>query len=619
MRWQLGILSVVATWGLSYAQAPDPVLVLPRLNNATERLSSKRQAVVENDPVSRYKSPHEAALAALQAGYIAATTEHNSSRALRLLLVALEPRRDPHFPAALFDIGVLCSQIDRLPDAVSFLEEAQRNATPDSEIAAAAAAELNRVKAIQRLESTPEGKKRLAYDARLLDTVKKQKNDPYAILGEMKSLTAIDDQRWEIYALAGISHAATGAFPDSATDLETAASKAEAAHAEAAARLKSAAEVARRESGFIDDIRNADQFWEKHQYEAAAKLYANAWDRSPGHWDIAVEAVTGYLQADQVAPVVPILSRMRDAAPAPWNTRAAAMLKELAAVSDDAKREAQREPASALAQAQPDSAAQIRTLVGSVTRPEMELASQAPHALIEDRTRVYPVADPEIEGGGAELGILSTKSVFQMYQQSLADAAASAPAEQNVPEPENQPVGAVPRLANAPSSPEPALPGLARPGRLGERPAVVPPEVTAPTPTGEPQTVVIETTPPGASVTLDDSLTCTSPCKPALPPGRHTASFTMPGYRDEHRIFAVDARHPQPFTPVALEQKHGFLNVESDNPALLIYVDGKATDKRTPARFTLPAGEHVIGIEVDGKLVEKKVDISDNSIVVLKF
>jgi tetratricopeptide (TPR) repeat protein len=618
MRWQLGILSVVATWGLSYAQAPDPVLVLPRLNNATERLSVKRQAVVENDPVVKYKSPHEAALAALQAGYIAATTEHNSSRALRLFLVAIEPRRDPHFPAALFDIGVLCSQIDRLPDAVSFLEEAQRNAAPDSEVAAAAAAELNRLKAIQRLESTPEGKKRLAYDARLLETVKRQKNDPYAILGEMKELSAIDDLRWETYALAGISHATTGAFADSATDLDHAAGKAEAAHAEAAPRLKSAAEVAHRESGFIEDIRNADQLLEKHQYEAAAKLYTKAWDRSPGHWDVAVEAVTGYLQADQVAPVVPILSRMRNAAPAPWNSRAAAMLKELAAVSDDAKREAQGEAAPVPPQAQLDAAAQIRTLVGSVTRPEMELASQPPHALIDDRTRVYPVADPEIEGGGAELGILSTRSVFQMYQQSLADAAASAPADQNAAEPENRPGGSVPGLPNA-ATPEPVLPGLARPGRLTERPAVAPPEVTAPPATREAPVVVIETTPPGAAVIVDDSLTCMSPCKPSLPPGRHTASFTMAGYRDEHRIFTVDALHPQPFTPVVLERKRGFLNVESDSPALLIYVDGRATDKRTPARFTLSAGEHEIGIEVEGKMVVKKVDISDNSILVLKF
>jgi hypothetical protein len=586
---------MLAGWGVVYAQEP-PDLVLPRVSNAAERLSSGHVAALANNPVVNYKDGHQAAVAALQAAYRASIEEHNNGRAMRFLLVALDPHRDPKYAAALFDLAVICAQVNRLPDTAQFLTESQKYAEPESEVAKAAAGELERVQAIIALVGTDEGKKRLQYDTQLLASVKKDGEEPRAMLDDIKTLTALDSQRWETFALAGVAHAATGSFPLSADDLDTAVAKAERAHSEAAVRLRTAADAARKEASFAEDVSNADQLWEKQQWEEAGKLYSQAWQLSTGHWDAAVEAITAFLQADNIPAAAPILARMRDSAPAPWSARAAAMLEELAAASDDAKSEVARgntpparSPAQPLAPAE-----RIRSLVGSVTRPEMELTAKPPHALINDRTPVPPVPDSDLEGG-SESGIVSSVSVYEVYRTKL---------------PTIQPPPPVPELENpAPVDPAAPTPPPPPPRRVKM------PDTNPPAAPGEPLAVRIETVPAGINVSVDDSSTCISPCNLFLPPGHHTASVSVEGYRVEKRTIEVNPRSPPPSLHIVLERQLGYVVLDYvvlDHAVqgLKVYVDGKLSGT-TPAKLQLPVGMHDIGIEVDGKVATQTVKIEE--------
>lgn len=592
------ILMVIASCGCICAQDLPP-LVMPH----TDRSASKPEAPVQDVTVN-YANRHEAALAAFQAGYKAAAVERNRTRAIRLLLVAL--RRDPQLPPALFDMAVLCSQENRWRDAISFLQEAQKQAAANSEVAPLAAAELKRVETVERLESTGAGKTRRQFDTEFVTALKKVK-DPFAL----KALAEIDTTRWEAPALAGILYADLGEFSNSMAELEKAALLSDPARA---AHLKSAANVARQESGFLEDRKTADGFSEKQQHAPAAQLYAKAWEESQGHWDIALEAVTEYLLADDTDRVVRLLSRLRDTAPPALSARALAMLRELGTISADANRASERVPASEAPQPPPkEPAALIREQVGPLTNPDMELAVKPEPPLLNDKTPIIPVPDAEIENGSSDLLLLSTTSIFGLYRQNLTAAAASygTPPQQARSEPPEPPKDAQP--APAPAAPRAA--GGLETGPSGGAPA----SSVAKSPRGTEQTVSIRSTPSGATVLLDDTLNCVTPCQLALAPLRHTLRATLTGYRDALRIFVVE-KGKAPFQmDLPLEEKRGWLNVEAEIPGAPIFLNGVKTDKRTPARFILKEGTYEVGVEIDAKRSVQKVAIVDEGLAVLKF
>ena len=97
----------------------------------------------------------------------------------------------------------------------------------------------------------------------------------------------------------------------------------------------------------------------------------------------------------------------------------------------------------------------------------------------------------------------------------------------------------------------------------------------------------------------DPSVTCITPCSTPFPPGWHTFEVSKPGYRNAARIAVVE-KSGAPSFAVPLELKQGTVEVTSSVPGAAIYVDGKKTDKITPARLMLPEGEHDIAIEVGG-------------------
>jgi tetratricopeptide (TPR) repeat protein len=586
------VLFPLAWIGIAPAQEPPP-MHLPLPHSAAGRAAPVEQPRAV-EPASLYRSRGEASAAAFQAAYRAATVEHNRMRAIRLFLVALH--RDAQNPAALFNMALLCELEERWSDALSFLGEAHKLEAPNSDTARAVSAEIPRAEAIARLEQTAEGKTRRQYDLALMAAIARSK-DPYAGLAAIGQLGQIDKTRWETPALAGTLHARTGQFADSVRDLQEATRLADASRAPG---LKSAAEAAAQEAGYLELARTADPLWEKREWEQAAKTYEQAWDKSPRHTNAAMLAVTGYLMIDQLDPAVRLLARLRCAA-APAGTRATAMLQALAPVSETARKTAAL-PAEPPAAEESDPASRISALAGSLTNTEMELVSAAAPKLLADQTHVIPLPDKELDAGDDSWALLSTESLYQRFQSGLNPNPAPPPAAAS---PAAEPASALP------AAPPPAMPPA--PTHVE-----TPSEAEAPAAAGD--GVSIQSDPPGARAIVDHTATCITPCLIALAPGpHHTLQMQLAGYRDALRIFDVPRNAPAPPVRVTLDAKIGMLEVDSDPAGAPVTLDGRPTDKRTPATFHLSEGEHMVGVEVDGKIRNEKVSVTDSGMIKVRF
>ena len=590
---------------------PAPELRLPKLSGDRSAQSSRAATLTLDDAVSRYQNHREAAVAAFHEAYKASTQQKNRARAMGLLLISL--KRDPAFGKALFNMAALCEQQQSWNDALAFYKQTQQ-ADADASLITLAAEQIVRVQEIARLEGTPAGQKQRRYDIQLLAAVAKMK-DPVVGLEEAAKLARIDAARWEGPALTGILQAGLGHYTDSLSALQQAVGL---APAERRAQLQSAAEAARREASFLEAVNQADEAWDKRQYEAAAKSYSSAWENNPGDAKVGMEAATGFLLADQVPQAVQILSQLRNSAPADTRPKVTAMLKELGAVSDEAKRAADRAPDGPVSQAAPASAAdRIRTLVGQLTTPQMELAARPAPALLDDKTNIVPVADEELTSARSDLLLLSTESVFTVYQRSASPGGAPAAPDTASP----APTALVPAAPPLPLSAPPAA--IDRPApvqqRLAEPPTPLAPARQPAAPAvskGVERMVEVASSPAGSLVVFDNNpaITCVAPCQIGLTPGRHFLDATLAGYRLTKKIFNVEDKKA---TSIAIEMvaKQGFLSVESKTPGLPIFVNGKKTDRVTPANLTLSEGEYEIGVEVDGVLKTQSVSVKDGTMM----
>lgn len=590
-----------------------PELRLPKLGGDRSVVSDRASSVTLDTAVSRYQNRREAAVAAFQEAYKAATQQKNRARAMGLLLISL--KRDPNFGKALYNMAALCEQEQSWNDALAFYKQTEQ-ADADASLITLAAEQIVRVQEIARLESTPAGQRQRRYDIQLLAAVAKMK-DPVVGLEETAKLARIDPARWEGPALTGILQAGLGHYPDSFSALQQAVGL---APAERRPQLQSAAEVAHREASFLEAVNKAAEAWDKQQYDAAAKSYASAWENNPGDAKVGMQAATGYLLADQVPQAVQILSTLRGSAPDDTRPKVTAMLKELGAVSDEAKRAADRAPEGAGSQAAPAGGAdQIRTLVGQLTTAQMEMAARPSPALVDDKTNIVPVADDELTSARSDLLLLSTESVFTVYQRSAAPAAApgGVPA---IPESVSPAATPIPAAAPPPLSAPPAAADRPAPiQRLAEPPAPLAPArqpVAAAAAKGSERMVEVASTPAGSLVVFDNNpaVTCVAPCQIGLTPGRHTLVATLAGHRLAQKIVTVEERKA---SSIAIEMvaKQGFLTVESKVSGSPIFVNGKKTDRVTPANLTLDEGVYEIGVEVDGVVKSQSVSVKDGNLM----
>jgi hypothetical protein len=551
-----------------------PLLAQPTLGPLPPRVSEKH--VEAEDPLLLYTNRQEAALVAFHVAFDEAKNG-NRDRAIRLMLLAV--KRNPDLDKALYDLGVLCAQGQRWPDAVKFQKEAQAHA-PGSETADLATRELERLEAIVARESGPQGAKRREYDRRLLSALAIK--DDIKLLEEANALIKADATRWEGFALAGMQYAATRDYPRA---YETLASAARLAPVERSLAARNALKIAGDEAGFIQQVKEAEGYWFDHKYEQAAKAYESAW--SPGRSEAGLRAATGYLMADRVESAVSALSRMRASAQPELSAKITAMLKELSAVSDTARREVAHDAASEGVQPE-DPAARIRREIGTLTTEQMLVAARPNPPLVPEAAPVpgetsLVVHDSEVTG--QEVIYDYKTSIFDLYQANLAPA---------------------PPPAQDPSPGLPQLPPLSR--------------QLQPAPRGPEQIVDVLTQPQNASIVLDKDekpVTCVSPCRVMLASGRHTLLARLPGYRDAIRILEV-SRGMRPYE-VELDPKRGTVSIESVPSQLPIFLNGRDTGRTTPVPLTLSEGDYEIGVQLNGRLETRKVTVSDGAILTIRF
>jgi serine/threonine-protein kinase len=127
---------------------------------------------------------------------------------------------------------------------------------------------------------------------------------------------------------------------------------------------------------------------------------------------------------------------------------------------------------------------------------------------------------------------------------------------------------------------------------------------------GEPQDVMVVSSPSGATATLDGNpaISCKTPCPLQAPPGRHSVAFVLPGYQIERREITV-GNGPSEVPPIMLRQAGGTLMLSSAPAGAIVSIDGKRIDMVTPAQIPLSLGSHSVTVEKDGKSSTQTVDI----------
>jgi serine/threonine-protein kinase len=128
------------------------------------------------------------------------------------------------------------------------------------------------------------------------------------------------------------------------------------------------------------------------------------------------------------------------------------------------------------------------------------------------------------------------------------------------------------------------------------------PERSDRSPTG----VELLTEPAGAHVTIDGSLSCTSPCTLELPNGRHTLSVQADGYEVSRRIFNVPG-DTSLYMP--LVKNTGAVVLTSSPKGAVVLVDGQQVG-RTPVTAHVPLGTHRITWLLNGNQHEETIEVS---------
>jgi hypothetical protein len=265
--------------------------------------------------------------------------------------------------------------------------------------------------------------------------------------------------------------------------------------------------------------------------------------------------------------------------------------------------------------------------------PRTEAAAEEPAP--KKRGMFWPAVGAALLGLGAValLFVVTQKWFLAPHEEPQA-----APPAAVTSAPKPAPMPAAPAKSEAPpqeaagtqpAEPAPAAPAPVpettaeqRPEPQAEAPAERTPEPVKPKPVavqapplGE-QPLQIVTSPPGASVVVDNdpSKTCTAPCDLKVAAGRHTFVVTMNGYRRELRI--VDVTGPKELF-VNLTQPGGTVRVESEPAGAQIMVDNQPRPEKTPATFVLPVGKYTLTVIKDGRRAEQALDVKDGSL--LKF
>jgi serine/threonine-protein kinase len=134
------------------------------------------------------------------------------------------------------------------------------------------------------------------------------------------------------------------------------------------------------------------------------------------------------------------------------------------------------------------------------------------------------------------------------------------------------------------------------------------------------QQIMVVSTPPGATATLDGrpEAACATPCALDAAAGRHTIAFSLPGYEVQHRDVVVGSSAVD-LPLVALRAPSGTLMVTTVPDGATVSVNGRRMPQVTPAQIPLDAGEYKVTVEKGGKSSTNQVEIRDGAISYLRI
>ena len=586
------ILACLAIYPVGNVMAQPRTLNLPAPAGAAGAASGLPTGSVD-DVVALYGTRRNAGLAAFHAGYEAAR-KHETTKAIALFLEALN--RDPSSVKALYGLGVECAADERWKDAIRFYETLSQRVDLDPQMRAMVDEETARVSTILELESTPGGSQRRRFVGEFLPLFNEK--DPYKAMTRLPTLAKKYPAEWETSALLGELQAQEGQFQPSVDSLTDAARLAPPA---LRPKIQAAVKIAQSEVNFARQVTSAEEAREKEQFASAARLYESAWKLKATRADLVMTAAISYLLADEVKASVNDLREARDAGVPEVSQKALAMLKALGTIDPDAAKEATSPPSAVSNSPKKSPADSIREQIGNLQTPKMVLSAKAPPVPMDESATILPIKGDNKVYGGAVPPILSTDSIFEIYQGNLQKGATreSAP-----------PTGLPAPLAgdgdSAASGSEPAR------GRPGQPTTRGNPSSNA----GPLQTVLIKSEPPGATVFIDEDAQksgdstaaqqCTAPCQLPLSLGRHTLRITLAGYRENKKILQI-TRGAEPVS-ITLEKKGAMLFITGETLAT-VRVDGKQCP--TPCNMPVGEGMHEITFERQGETKSRQVAVKD--------
>lgn len=125
------------------------------------------------------------------------------------------------------------------------------------------------------------------------------------------------------------------------------------------------------------------------------------------------------------------------------------------------------------------------------------------------------------------------------------------------------------------------------------------------------------TDPPGARITVDAqaNLSCETPCTLEIPVGRHTYAARMAGYRNEIRSLEVTEYGGT--ANLKMQRAVGLVRVTSKPPGASVLVNGERRSGVTPMNLRLLPGSYRVVIELDGRRLERTVNVREDAIVEL--
>ena len=193
-------------------------------------------------------------------------------------------------------------------------------------------------------------------------------------------------------------------------------------------------------------------------------------------------------------------------------------------------------------------------------------------------------------------------------QESAPPPAAPAPEAPAAP-PETKPAettpaaeSRVPKHPTPPETPKSKIRSGVNQTASAAQPAPAPPPAIVPT-----GTVHTTSAPAGATVTIDGSGSFVTPFdSPPLKAGTHSFSISKVGYATVQRKLDV-APGATMNLDLALTASGAVLDVQSDPPGASIVVDGKPTNRFTPAKLGIPQGEHNVRLLMEGYKDENTV------------